>query len=116
VPVEPNATGLPSESLNVTAERVIRETIMRRGVFKQYSTTLSIYKYSQIFKLIINPITAYIAKIHLEENTPSLHCREVEYSPLGLYIFGREEEDLALKTLEKIHWFIKSRKNLLCGA
>jgi hypothetical protein len=59
---------------------------------------------------------AYIAKIHLEENTPSLHCREIEYSPLGLYIFGREEEDLALKTLEKIHWFIKSRKNLLCGA
>jgi hypothetical protein len=31
---------------------------MRRGVFKQYSTTLSIYKYSQIFKLIINSITA----------------------------------------------------------
>jgi len=59
---------------------------------------------------------AYIAKIHLEEDAPSLHCGEVEYSPLGLYVFGKGEEDLALKTLEKIHWVIKSRKNLLCGA
>jgi len=31
-PVEPNATGLPSESLYVTAERIIQETIMRPGI------------------------------------------------------------------------------------
>jgi hypothetical protein len=45
VPVKPNAMGLLSEPLYVTAERIIQETIMRTEVFKHYSTTPSTHKY-----------------------------------------------------------------------
>gem|GEM_PF-4365303 len=61
VPVEPNTTGLPSESLYVTAVRVIHVTIVRVGVFKHCSTEPSIYKNSHIFKLIVSSATAFRA-------------------------------------------------------
>jgi len=72
VPVEPNATGLLSEPLYVTAERIIQETIVNVKVFKQYSTTPSIYKYSQILKLIISSATALISEfIVFPTSTPT---------------------------------------------
>jgi len=47
-PVEPNATGLPSDSLYVTAVRVIQETTMKWG----YLNITLRAKYLQVFKLI----------------------------------------------------------------
>jgi len=55
-PVEPNATGPPSESLYVTAVRVIHVTIVRVEVFKHCSIEPSIYRY---LKPTINSVTAF---------------------------------------------------------
>lgn len=45
---------------------------------------------------------AYIAKVSLEREAPSLNCRELEYSPSGLYAFGASEEELASKIVERL--------------
>jgi hypothetical protein len=45
---------------------------------------------------------AYIVKIGLEHEAPSLNCREFEYSPSGLYAFGASEEELVSKIIEKL--------------
>lgn len=49
----------------------------------------------------------YYAKVILEKNLSFISCREAEYSPLGLYAFSQNIDELFEKVYSKVTYLIE---------
>ncbi|MEM1695703.1 MAG: hypothetical protein QXS14_04870 [Desulfurococcaceae archaeon] len=89
---------------------LVKRNLSKAVYEKQGRYTLIVGEFNGV-KVVVCLAENY-AKVMLEEDVPTLNCREAEYSPAGLYAFSEKPENLASRIAEKISTLVSRKRRL----